>query len=139
MSLAREPGPVRATAGRARTVARFAALALVVITMLVAIARLADPVFVNRVGHASHGRSPESMTTQRIEIIGGGLAGLSAFEQDAGCVNIIDADVIDGDIIRRMIRAVNLTPYNLAKHEHYLTVAERIVAVHRDGLRSREQ
>jgi broad specificity phosphatase PhoE len=63
----------------------------------------------------------------------GGLAGLSAFEQDAGCVNIIDADVVDGEIVRRMIRAVNLTPYNLAKHEHYLTVAERIVAAHRDG------
>jgi broad specificity phosphatase PhoE len=61
----------------------------------------------------------------------GGLAGLSAFEQDAGCVNIIDADVVDGEVIRRMIRAVNLTPYNLAKHEHYLTVAERIVAAHR--------
>jgi hypothetical protein len=26
---------------------------------------------------------------------------------------------------------VNLTPYNLAKHEHYLTVAERIVAARR--------
>jgi probable phosphoglycerate mutase len=63
----------------------------------------------------------------------GGLAGLSAFEQDAGCVNIIDVDVIDGEIVRRMIRAVNLTPYNLAKHEHYLTVAERIVAAHRQG------
>lgn len=62
----------------------------------------------------------------------GGLAGLSAFEQDAGCVNIIDADVLDGEILRRMLRAVNLTPYNLAKHEHYLTVAERIVAAHRD-------
>jgi probable phosphoglycerate mutase len=61
----------------------------------------------------------------------GGLAGLSAFEQDAGCVNIIDADVVDGEIVRRMIRAVNLTPYNLAKHGHYLTVAERIVAAHR--------
>jgi broad specificity phosphatase PhoE len=61
----------------------------------------------------------------------GGLAGLAAFEQDAGCVNIIDADVIDGEIVRRMIRAVNLTPYNLTKHEHYLTVAERIVAAHR--------
>jgi probable phosphoglycerate mutase len=61
----------------------------------------------------------------------GGLAGLSAFEQDAGCVNIIDADVIDGEIVRRMIRAVNLTPYNLVKHEHYLTVAERIVLAHR--------
>jgi probable phosphoglycerate mutase len=63
----------------------------------------------------------------------GGLAGLSAFEQDAGCVNIIDADVVDGEIVRRMIRALNLTPYNLAKHEHYLTVAERIVAAHRDS------
>ena len=62
----------------------------------------------------------------------GGLAGLSAFEQDAGCVNIIDADVVDGDIVRRMLRAVNLTPYNLAKHEHYLTVAERIVLAHRE-------
>ena len=65
----------------------------------------------------------------------GGLAGLSAFEQDAGCVNIIDADVVDGEIVRRMIRAVNLTPYNLAKHEHYLTVAERIVAAHRETMR----
>ena len=61
----------------------------------------------------------------------GGLAGLSAFEQDAGCVNIVDADIVDGEIVRRMIRAVNLTPYNLAKHEHYLTVAERIVLAHR--------
>jgi probable phosphoglycerate mutase len=67
----------------------------------------------------------------------GGLAGLSAFEQDAGCVNIIDADVVEGEIVRRMLRAVNLTPYNLAKHEHYLTVAERIVAAHREMLRGR--
>jgi broad specificity phosphatase PhoE len=69
----------------------------------------------------------------------GGLAGLSAFEQDAGCVNIIDADIIDGEIVRRMIRAVNLTPYNLAKHEHYLTVAERIVAAHREMRNTREE
>jgi probable phosphoglycerate mutase len=69
----------------------------------------------------------------------GGLAGLSAFEQDAGCVNIIDADIVDGEIVRRMIRAVNLTPYNLVKHEHYLTVAERIVAAHRETRDSREE
>ena len=69
----------------------------------------------------------------------GGLAGLSAFEQDAGCVNIIDADVVDGEIVRRMLRAVNLTPYNLAKHEHYLTVAERIVLAHREALRGGEE
>jgi broad specificity phosphatase PhoE len=68
----------------------------------------------------------------------GGLAGLSAFEQDAGCVNIIDADIVEGDIIRRMIRAVNLTPYNLAKREHYLTVAERIAAAHREMRGSRD-
>ncbi|MCC7546334.1 MAG: histidine phosphatase family protein [Burkholderiales bacterium] len=61
----------------------------------------------------------------------GGLAGLSAFEQDAGCVNIIDVDVVDREILRRMLRAVNLTPYNLTKHEHYLTVAERIVVAMR--------
>jgi probable phosphoglycerate mutase len=69
----------------------------------------------------------------------GGLAGLSAFEQDAGCVNIIDVDVVDGEILRRMIRAVNLTPYNLAKHEHYLTVAERIAAAHREMLQQRRE
>lgn len=68
----------------------------------------------------------------------GGLAGLSAFEQDAGCVNIIDVDVIDGEIVRRMLRAVNLTPYNLTKHEHYLTVAERIVAGHRSMRRDNQ-
>ena len=37
------------------------------------------------------------------------------------------------------VAMLKLTPYNLAKHEHYLTVAERIIAAHRDGLRSREQ
>jgi probable phosphoglycerate mutase len=63
----------------------------------------------------------------------GGLAGLSAFEQDAGCVNIIDADVVDGVIVRRLLRAVNVTPYNFAKHEHYLTVAERILWAGRTG------
>jgi probable phosphoglycerate mutase len=67
----------------------------------------------------------------------GGLAGLPAFEQDAGCLNIIDVDVVDGEILRRMLRAVNLTPYNLAKHEHYLTVAERIVLAHRQALNGR--
>lgn len=57
----------------------------------------------------------------------GGLAGLAAFEQDAGCVNILDVDVVDGEIVRRLIRAVNVTPYNYAKRDHFLTVAERIV------------
>jgi len=68
----------------------------------------------------------------------GGLAGLSAFEQDAGCINIVDADVVDGEIVRRLLRAVNLTPYNLAKHEHYLTVAEQIVLARRKAQDGRE-
>lgn len=58
----------------------------------------------------------------------GGLNGLGAFEQDAGCVNIIDVDVIDGEIIRRFIRALNVTPYNLPKLGRYLTVTEHIVS-----------
>ena len=58
----------------------------------------------------------------------GGLNGLGAFEQDAGCVNIIDVDVIDGEIIRRFIRALNVTPYNLPKVGRYLTVTEQIVS-----------
>ena len=58
----------------------------------------------------------------------GGLNGLGAFEQDAGCVNIVDIDVIDGEIIRRFIRALNVTPYNLPKLGLYLTVTEQIVS-----------
>jgi phosphoserine phosphatase len=46
---------------------------------------------------------------------GAGLAALGSFEQDMGCVNIIDVDLADGEIVRRLIKAVNLTPYNLAK------------------------
>lgn len=46
---------------------------------------------------------------------GAGLSALSAFEQDYGCINIIDVDVADGRVLRRLIRAVNLTPDNPAK------------------------
>ena len=66
-------------------------------------------------------------------VVRAGLAGMAAFEQDAGCVNIIDADVLDGEVLRRLIRAINVTPYNFAKRDHYLTVTERIV-----GSRKRE-
>lgn len=46
---------------------------------------------------------------------GAGLSALSAFEQDYGCINIIDVDVTADRVVRRMIRAVNLTPGNPAK------------------------
>jgi hypothetical protein len=45
--------------------------------------------------------------------------------------------MVDGEILRRILRAVNLTPYNLTKHEHYLTVAERIALAHRENRRKR--
>lgn len=46
---------------------------------------------------------------------GAGLSALSAFEQDYGCINIIDIDVTAGRVVRRLIRAVNVTPGNPAK------------------------
>lgn len=46
---------------------------------------------------------------------GAGLSALSAFEQDYGCINIVDIDVKEGRILRRMIRAVNVTPANPVK------------------------
>ncbi|MGF7178215.1 histidine phosphatase family protein [Azospirillum doebereinerae] len=61
---------------------------------------------------------------------GAGLGALAAFEQDYGCVNILDVDVADGRILRRFIRAVNITPSNPAKnglHETSLEIAFRPV------------
>ncbi len=55
---------------------------------------------------------------------GAGLTGLSAFEQDYGCVNILDVDVVDGRIRRRLIRAANLTPANPVKRDLYQTSLE---------------
>jgi probable phosphoglycerate mutase len=52
---------------------------------------------------------------------GAGLSALSAFEQDYGCLNIIDVDVdvadgrAGGRVVRRLIRMANLTPGNPAK------------------------
>lgn len=46
---------------------------------------------------------------------GAGLSALSAFEQDYGCINIIDVDVTADRVVRCLIRAVNLTPGNPAK------------------------
>jgi len=55
---------------------------------------------------------------------GAGLGALSAFEQDYGCVNILDVDVTEGRILRRFIRAVNVTPGNPAKHGMHETSLE---------------
>ncbi len=59
---------------------------------------------------------------------GAGLAALGSFEQDMGCINIIDVDLTDGEIVRRLIKAVNLTPYNLSKLGLNCTSMETVCA-----------
>jgi probable phosphoglycerate mutase len=59
-------------------------------------------------------------------VTGGGRAAMGAFEQDPGCLNIIDVDVVDGRIVRKLVKALNLTPTNLAKHGNYLTSLEQV-------------
>ena len=54
----------------------------------------------------------------------GGPEGMASFEQDTGCLNVIDADVIDGEIIRRFVRTLNFTPYDPIKTGKYLTNME---------------
>lgn len=57
--------------------------------------------------------------------LGAPLAAFPVFEQDSCCLNIIDVDVTpDGDIVRRFIRAVNVTPYDVPKRHHHMTTLE---------------
>jgi broad specificity phosphatase PhoE len=64
---------------------------------------------------------------------GAALAATAAFEQDTGCINVIDFDMVpteDGaagpEIARAIIKAVNLTPYNYLKHGMNMTSLEAI-------------
>jgi probable phosphoglycerate mutase len=58
---------------------------------------------------------------------GAGLHAVSAFQQDTGCINVLDFDLAkDGSIARPIIKAVNLTPYNYLKHGMNLTSLEAI-------------
>ncbi len=54
----------------------------------------------------------------------GGPEGMASFEQDTGCLNVIDIDVVDGDIVRRFVRTMNFTPYDPTKNGKYLTNME---------------
>jgi probable phosphoglycerate mutase len=59
---------------------------------------------------------------------GAGLRAMSSFEQDTGCINIVDFDLGGtGGTKRRLIKAVNLTPYNYLKHSMNLTSLEAIM------------
>lgn len=65
---------------------------------------------------------------------GAGLNGVQAFEQDTACINILDFDMVpraDGngvEITRKVIKALNLTPYNWSKLGMNMTSLERIMA-----------
>jgi probable phosphoglycerate mutase len=59
-------------------------------------------------------------------ITGGGLAGMGCVDQDPCCLNVLDFDVIDGQIVRKLIRTLNATPYNLVKAGLHLSVIERL-------------
>lgn|SRR5690348_1318349 len=57
-----------------------------------------------------------------------GLLAMSSFEQDTGCINIIDFDYGGLEGARRaLVKAVNLTPHNYLKHGMNLTSLEAIM------------
>jgi len=64
---------------------------------------------------------------------GNDLNAIQAFEQDVACINILDVDMVPAEgggvgtaIERKMIKAVNITPYNYTKHGMNLTSLESI-------------
>jgi len=66
---------------------------------------------------------------------GAGLRSTGAYEQDTGCINVIDFDMMpaeDGSpgpqIERVLIKALNLTPYNYLKHGMNMSSLEAIFA-----------
>lgn len=62
----------------------------------------------------------------------GGLRAMKAFEQDLGCINVLDVDLVpaparDGlEIERVIIKSVNVTPYDYLKHGMPLTSLEAL-------------
>lgn len=58
-------------------------------------------------------------------ITGGGLEKLGAHEQETACLNVIDADIEDGKVVRTIVRLMNMTPYNLTKLGIFQTSLER--------------
>jgi broad specificity phosphatase PhoE len=55
-----------------------------------------------------------------------GLKALAAFEQDMCCLYVIDLDMVDGIVERRIIRLMNYTPYDATKARLFLTSMEQV-------------
>ncbi len=74
---------------------------------------------------------------------GGGLKTIAAFEQDLSCVNVLDLDVVPDEagalrIERVIVKSMNVTPYDLAKHGLPRTALEHLFDVDFGGVRPRE-
>ena len=54
------------------------------------------------------------------------LGALAAFEQDMGCLNLIDLDMAGDAVERRIIRLMNYTPYDAVKSKLFLTSMEHV-------------
>lgn len=72
---------------------------------------------------------------------GGGLATVSAFEQDLGCINILDLDITpnpagDGlQVERVLIKALNVTAYDYVKRDLARTSLEHLFEIDFGGVR----
>jgi probable phosphoglycerate mutase len=70
---------------------------------------------------------------------GAGLAGVAHFEQDLACINVLDLDVVQTDdrleIVRAIIKAVNLTAYDPVKGELTRTSLEHLFDIDFGGAR----
>lgn len=55
-----------------------------------------------------------------------GLAGIATFEQDTACLNVLDIDMRDEQVISSLIRMLNFTPYDPPKAGIRETVLEHL-------------
>ncbi len=63
---------------------------------------------------------------------GSGREAMMHFDQDAGCYNVIDIDMHNGNVMRRFIKSHNVTPYNLAKQNMHLSNMEEVYRKYRN-------
>lgn len=59
-------------------------------------------------------------------VAGAGLHGVTAFEQDPACINLIEVDIDNGLQVRAHIRATNLVAYDTLRLGHHQTVLEMV-------------
>ena len=96
--------------------------------------RVAD----NLGGFTRHRGGERALAQHRILVLHGGVNRLLlnhvmqlrpgraiTIEQDTACINIVDVDTEDGEVVRYLVRAVNVTGYNLSKAGIHLTDMER--------------